>query len=277
MERFAPLERDVYFNEDYSDDEKCSDNENDDNELCKSTEKSATFRRSEMNAEFELEMKSELDKVFMEQSVFSSFTSIESIGVQNDNKCAAKGNSVVDDFADPALGLNDKFTASDEEFIDENDMEMKCNDELFYNPKDDEDNQNWINTHRRNYQPQMTSHLPLPKSDAVLNCPACMSLLCLDCQRHVKYSAQYRAMFVQNCDIGWDEILRIPEVKTRKSRRRKENGEQRNAVSTAASTSDDSCFEDTFHPVFCSVCRTEVGVIDRDEVYHFFNVLSSHS
>ncbi|KAL1228183.1 Hexane cyclase gkaB [Trichinella spiralis] len=71
------------------------------------------------------EMKSELDKVFMEQSVFSSFTSIE----------------IVDDFADPALGLNDKFTASDEEFIDENDMEMKCNDELFYNPKDDEDNQ----------------------------------------------------------------------------------------------------------------------------------------
>ena len=25
----------------------------------------------------------------------------------------------------------------------------------------------------------------LPKSDAVLNCPACMTTLCLDCQRYI--------------------------------------------------------------------------------------------
>jgi hypothetical protein len=35
--------------------------------------------------------------------------------------------------------------------------------------------------------------------------------------------------------------------------------------------------EECFHPVRCSVCNTEVGVYDKDEVYHFFNVLSSYA
>ena len=30
-----------------------------------------------------------------------------------------------------------------------------------------------------------TEDIPLPKSDAVLNCPACMITLSLDCQRYV--------------------------------------------------------------------------------------------
>jgi hypothetical protein len=30
-----------------------------------------------------------------------------------------------------------------------------------------------------------------------------------------------------------------------------------------------------YHPVRCTVCSTEVGVYDADEVYHFFNVLAS--
>lgn len=30
-----------------------------------------------------------------------------------------------------------------------------------------------------------------------------------------------------------------------------------------------------FKHVCCIVCSTEVGVIDEDEVYHFFNVLPS--
>jgi len=39
----------------------------------------------------------------------------------------------------------------------------------------------------------------------------------------------------------------------------------------------DSRPEDLFHPVMCQVCKTEVGVYDSDEVYHFFNVLSSYA
>lgn len=55
------------------------------------------------------------------------------------------------------------------------------NDDLFYDPNIDDDNERWVQSHRASYQQGEGG--PLPKSDAVLNCPACMGLLCLDCQR----------------------------------------------------------------------------------------------
>lgn len=71
-------------------------------------------------------------------------------------------------------------------------------------------------------------------------------------------------MFVTNCDIKRDQILRQP--KPRKSRRHVESGKpQENADR-----------DEVFHPVCCSGCATEVGVLDRDEVYHFFNVIPSN-
>ncbi|EYC27530.1 hypothetical protein Y032_0009g780 [Ancylostoma ceylanicum] len=35
--------------------------------------------------------------------------------------------------------------------------------------------------------------------------------------------------------------------------------------------------EDLFLPVHCAVCSTNVAVMDHDEVYHFFNVLSGYA
>jgi len=62
------------------------------------------------------------------------------------------------------------------------------NDDLLYDPEMDNDDERWINCQRRRYQPKTVqagdvASQRLPNSDAVLNCPACMSLLCLDCQR----------------------------------------------------------------------------------------------
>lgn len=34
--------------------------------------------------------------------------------------------------------------------------------------------------------------------------------------------------------------------------------------------------EEIYHPVQCTECSTEVAVFDKDEVYHFFNILASH-
>lgn len=31
-----------------------------------------------------------------------------------------------------------------------------------------------------------------------------------------------------------------------------------------------------YHPVRCAVCSTEVAVIDKDEVYHFFHVIAGN-
>ena len=33
---------------------------------------------------------------------------------------------------------------------------------------------------------------------------------------------------------------------------------------------------DIFNPVRCSSCNTEVGVYDKDEVFHFYNVLAGN-
>jgi len=82
------------------------------------------------------------------------------------------------------------------------------------------------------------------RSDAALNCPCCFTLLCLDCQRHSKFRNQYRAVFVLNCVVASNEILRDKD------------GE-------------------TFKSVKCNTCNTEVAVQSTDEVYHFFNVFPS--
>lgn len=34
---------------------------------------------------------------------------------------------------------------------------------------------------------------------------------------------------------------------------------------------------ESVHNVFCEVCSTVVGIMDEDQVYHFFNVLPSEA
>ena len=84
------------------------------------------------------------------------------------------------------------------------------------------------------------------ESDAVLSCPCCLITLCLLCQQHERYHTQYRAMFVRNCVLSEKEQLRAVD------------GE-------------------VFFPVLCVSCKTEVAVRDRDEVFHFHNVIASQS
>ncbi|KAK2191830.1 hypothetical protein NP493_44g05008 [Ridgeia piscesae] len=144
------------------------------------------------------------------------------------------------------------------------------NDDLLYDPSIDDQNQRWVDQQRRKYQPltAVTTTRPLPHSDAVLNCPACMSLLCLDCQRHSLYKNQYRAMFVMNCNVDRSEILRYPKQADKSRRRSRKQAE----AATEQGTSDAA-----YYAVRCSICTTEVGVFDEDEVFHFFNVLSSYT
>ena len=84
--------------------------------------------------------------------------------------------------------------------------------------------------------------------------------MCLDCQRHSVYKTQYRAMFVINCTVITDQKLRFP---LKKKGRKK----------TPAVVDPN----EEFHPVQCDQCKTEVGMYDKDEVYHFFNVVASHT
>ncbi|KAG9481086.1 hypothetical protein GDO78_010368, partial [Eleutherodactylus coqui] len=67
------------------------------------------------------------------------------------------------------------------------------NDDLLYDPHEDDRHQEWVDAKRRSYRNirkrrQSQTHPTEPKalssSDAILNCPACMTTLCLDCQRY---------------------------------------------------------------------------------------------
>ena len=111
--------------------------------------------------------------------------------------------------------------------------------------------------------------------------------------RHDAYKNQYRAMFVMNCDVQDTESLSFPKEKAmskkqqkklqRKHKRLKVEETELSAPSTSTDTMPDDTHSvamdtgpDSFHPVKCSVCTTEVGVFDKNEIYHFFNVLASH-
>ncbi|CAG5866927.1 E2F-associated phosphoprotein [Menidia menidia] len=147
------------------------------------------------------------------------------------------------------------------------------NDELFYDPEGDERDQAWVDairygSHKQSRAALQSQPQDLPKSDAILNCPACMTTLCLDCQRHEKYHTQYRAMFVMNCTIKSDEVLRYKNQREMKQRNRR--SKKKMEVHGRMET------EEVYHPVQCSECSTEVAMFDKEEVYHFFNILASH-
>ena len=86
-------------------------------------------------------------------------------------------------------------------------------------------------------------------------------MLCLDCQRHDLYRTQYRAMFVMNCSVKADTKMKFP-VKQKGGRKKK------------VMCTD---LEEFYNPVTCDTCNTEVAMYDKDEIYHFFNVVASHT
>jgi len=91
--------------------------------------------------------------------------------------------------------------------------------------------------------------------------------------RHELYKNQYRAMFVLNCRVLKDEVLKhIPKQKNTRKRRRKA-GKLGEKVGQEEAEEEEP--EATYHPVRCTECNTEIAVVDSDEVFHFFNVLAS--
>lgn len=93
--------------------------------------------------------------------------------------------------------------------------------------------------------------------------------LCPSVCRHEVFANQFRAMFVLNCKIVKDEQLTYRPKPDKKARKR-----QRQRGQTEGERGEGGEME-LYHPVRCNFCNTEVAVYDRDEVFHFFNVLSS--
>lgn len=90
------------------------------------------------------------------------------------------------------------------------------------------------------------------KSDAHLSCPACFTSLCYDCQRHVTRTHLFRAIFVTaDCIVDRSRqvhpLIRDPQQQSNMK----------------------------YYIVLCRQCKTHVGVMDEEEVYHFYNTLES--
>eukprot|EP00300_Choanocystis_sp_HF-7_P031284 c40507_g1_i1.p1 GENE.c40507_g1_i1~~c40507_g1_i1.p1 ORF type:complete len:215 (+),score=61.63 c40507_g1_i1:50-694(+) len=121
--------------------------------------------------------------------------------------------------------------------------DIPTNEDLFFDPEDDDKNEEWISTQRKKAGGR--------SSDAILSCPCCFTILCIDCQQHEVYPTQFRAMFTHkgNCEVLSGQVLKATE-------------------------GDDK----QYNPVQCAFCHTEVGVKDTtDEVFVFFNVVPSQA
>ena len=73
------------------------------------------------------------------------------------------------------------------------------------------------------------------------------------------------AQFVVNCKVVEDEILRYAPGKATSGTGRRRHGKKKTER------------DEIFKPVHCASCGVEVGVLDQDEVYHFFNVAPSNA
>ncbi|XP_078092174.1 E2F-associated phosphoprotein [Mustelus asterias] len=230
--------------------------------------------------EFEKEMAAELDSTMKiienswALSADGASSSVESCQTQ-----AVPGPQYYDEvYFDSDSEAEDEQQDCDSKKKRKKRQKVLTNDELFYDPEQDDRDQAWVDRQRRGYrglnnQAKESETAPVPTSDAILNCPACMTTLCLDCQRHELYKEQYRAMFVMNCIINRGEVLKYKEAANRKRRNRHKR--MKGPTELMASPQDGEK-EELYHPVRCAECSVEVAVFDKNEVYHFFNVLASH-
>ena len=92
-------------------------------------------------------------------------------------------------------------------------------------------------------------------------------------------------MFVKNCSVKTSEVLRYPD-KQQKNKNKRKKLEKDDQQGEDLSMGDgemrenlhlDGDSDEIYHPVRCNVCNTEVAVYDKEEVYHFYNVLSSYT
>lgn len=127
-------------------------------------------------------------------------------------------------------------------------------------------------------------------SDAVLSCPCCFNIVCMDCQQHEYYQNQYRAMFVIGIAVRWDLKLLYDEserslvqvavsetdgVKTHQGPYRVPIlGSDQNESSNDSNNNEHNGV--IYYTVCCANCQTTVAALDMsDEVYYFSGCLAS--
>lgn len=107
-------------------------------------------------------------------------------------------------------------------------------------------------------------------SDAVLQCPLCFQLICMDCQRHERYWNQFRAMFVMGISVDWNQKLVYDELQQALVEKQTPGDE---SLSPEDLTNH---VDDEYFAVLCANCHTRVAALDmKEEVYYFHGCLES--
>mmetsp|Transcript_9618 Transcript_9618/g.20840 ORF Transcript_9618/g.20840 Transcript_9618/m.20840 type:complete len:291 (+) Transcript_9618:85-957(+) len=148
---------------------------------------------------------------------------------------------------------------------------------------DERETNNPLDEKRRACREQVVQMYKPRNSDAVLSCPCCFNIVCMDCQKHKRYANQYRAMFVMGVTVDWNHILVHDEV----SRALVSKIATHNEVGEAVDEYNSSTYEKNpllrakdgeYYAIECATCGTQVAALDmRDEVYYFHGCLESSS
>ena len=148
--------------------------------------------------------------------------------------------------------------------------------------------------------PQLEKALMLkPRtSDAVLSCPRCFSIVCMDCQQHESYANQFRAMFVMNIGVDWSKRIYYDEasgeLRPCPSEARPDQGDRSAPQMEVDSqgdgggpfqvphdnvkeaNSDEVNGREQYYSVHCGYCQHALAALDmKDEIYHFYGCIPS--
>ncbi|MES1905363.1 MAG: hypothetical protein MHPSP_002196, partial [Paramarteilia canceri] len=143
--------------------------------------------------------------------------------------------------------LNKDEMLKDEDLSDE-DQDLEKNEKLakdfIINQHQDDKDKNFVNKIRRKYL-CLNNADPLPHTDAFLNCPACFSPVCYDCQQHTEYKHQFRSMFSVNCIVDKSRTQSFPPE---------------------AADDGEGC---DFNFIVCNYCHTDLGYVGKSECIYF--------
>jgi hypothetical protein len=138
----------------------------------------------------------------------------------------------------------------------------------FYDPEADDKDEKWVKKLRKGQN-----------SDAILTCPLCFTTVCVDCQQHVEFENQFRAMFVMNCRVDTKQIVKpAPEGNTASQKGRRK-GKTQPDDNTQPPPQAVEVQEEKYNPVYCAACDNELGLreVGPEGAYHLFHVLASTS
>ncbi|KAG7174838.1 E2F-associated phosphoprotein-like [Homarus americanus] len=189
------------------------------------------------------------------------------------------------------------------------------NDELFYDPTLDEKDQEWVDEMRRSYQPKKRRHAIYHnqyRAMFVFNCNVdSMERLKFPSKGQKKrdfFRNKRKNKDKQSLNQEAEEDVQksqassaVPQMQqgnsaTLQQGQKETDMELQETASSSATVAagSDAVAEpsssshkkvsfanvkdddETYHPVTCKICNTKVAVYDKDEVYHFFNVVTSY-